>query len=74
MSGARNFIDFQIDAQTAGEMAHYIDDINQPLHSTQNYDGQVTGNSGIHARYAGTMIAQHLLICRSLQHRKAACT
>ena len=46
-------------AQTAGDMAHYIEDINQPLHTTLNYDGQYTGNSGIHARYEGMMINPH---------------
>jgi hypothetical protein len=46
-------------AQTAGDMAHYIEDINQPLHTTLNYDGQYTGNSGIHARYEGMMIEPH---------------
>ena len=46
-------------ARTAGEMAHYIEDINQPLHTTDNYDGQQTGNSGIHSRYETTMVNRH---------------
>ncbi len=32
-------------------LAHYIEDIHQPLHATENYDGQLTGNTGIHLRY-----------------------
>ena len=31
--------------------AHYIQDANQPLHASINYDGQLTGNNGIHARF-----------------------
>jgi hypothetical protein len=42
-----------------GEMAHYIEDIFNPLHTTQNFDGQLTGNSGIHGRYEGSMIERH---------------
>jgi len=47
-------------ARIAGELAHYVGDINQPLHTTQNYNGQMTGNSGIHARYEGNMIDRRL--------------
>ena len=32
-------------------LAHYIQDAHQPLHATNNYDGQLTGNNGIHARF-----------------------
>ena len=35
----------------AGAAAHYIQDAHQPLHATNNYDGQLTGNDGIHARF-----------------------
>jgi hypothetical protein len=56
MSTAETNSDLQQIAQTAGEMAHYIEDINQPLHTTANYNGQITGNTGIHSRYEGTMI------------------
>jgi hypothetical protein len=59
MSAAKNASDFLVVARTAGEMAHYLEDINQPLHTTQNYDGQLTDNSGVHARYEGMMISQH---------------
>jgi hypothetical protein len=31
--------------------AHYIQDANQPFHATNNHDGQLTGNTGIHARF-----------------------
>lgn len=35
----------------AAVMSHYIQDAHQPLHASINYDGQMTGNTGIHARF-----------------------
>lgn len=31
--------------------SHYIQDANQPFHGSVNYDGQLTGNNGIHSRF-----------------------
>jgi hypothetical protein len=36
--------------------AHYIQDAHQPFHASNNYDGQLTGNSGIHARFERDLI------------------
>jgi hypothetical protein len=36
--------------------SHYIQDAHQPLHATNNYDGQLTGNLGIHARFESDLI------------------
>jgi hypothetical protein len=36
--------------------SHYIQDANQPFHATNNYDGQLTGNTGIHARFERDLI------------------
>jgi hypothetical protein len=47
-------------ALTIADMCHYVGDINQPLHCTQNYDGAMTGQSGIHSRYESTMMGQHI--------------
>jgi hypothetical protein len=44
---------------TAAAQAHYIEDMHNPLHLTLNYNGQLTGNGGIHARYEGEMIERH---------------
>ncbi len=41
---------------TAADIGHYVGDGHQPLHLTLNYDGQYTGNNGIHSRYESTMI------------------
>lgn len=36
--------------------AHYLQDAYQPFHATINYDGQSTGNAGIHARFERDLI------------------
>ncbi|ROT47309.1 zinc dependent phospholipase C family protein [Candidatus Cardinium hertigii] len=33
----------------SADLGHYIADAHVPLHTTQNYDGQMTGQEGIHA-------------------------
>jgi len=40
----------------AADLGHYIGDGHMPLHITRNYNGQYTGNEGIHSRYESTMI------------------
>ena len=35
----------------AAVASHYIQDAHQPLHATNNYNGQLTGNDGIHTRF-----------------------
>ncbi len=46
--------------QIAAELGHYVADTHQPLHLTLNYNGQLTGNNGIHSRYETSMINSHL--------------
>jgi len=46
--------------QVAAELGHYVADSHQPLHLTVNYNGQLTGNHGIHSRYETHMINPHL--------------
>lgn len=36
--------------------SHYIQDAHQPFHGSDNYDGQLTGQRGIHARFETTLI------------------
>jgi len=43
----------------AADMGHYVADGHMPMHLTRNYDGQFTGNKGIHARYEIDMIARY---------------
>ena len=47
-------------ALTIADLCHYVGDANQPLHCTRNYDGQLTGNNGIHSRYESDMISTYL--------------
>jgi hypothetical protein len=40
----------------AADLGHYVADSHQPLHCTVNYNGQKTGNEGIHLRFEVTMM------------------
>jgi hypothetical protein len=40
----------------AGVASHYIQDAHQPFHATNNFDGQLTGNNGIHARFERDLV------------------
>jgi hypothetical protein len=35
----------------AADLSHYVADAHVPLHATSNYDGQLTGQKGLHARW-----------------------
>jgi hypothetical protein len=40
----------------AAVASHYIEDAYQPLHATNNHDGQLTGQIGVHARFERDLI------------------
>lgn len=40
----------------AADLSHYVSDGHMPLHISTNFDGQLTGNTGIHSRYESDMI------------------
>ncbi len=40
----------------ASVSSHYLQDAYQPFHATDNYDGQATGQRGIHARFERDLI------------------
>lgn len=44
----------------AGDIGHYAGDLHQPLHLTTNYDGQESGQNGIHSRYETRLTGRHL--------------
>lgn len=46
--------------QVAAELGHYVADSHQALHLTLNYNGQLTGNYGIHSRYETNMMNPRL--------------
>jgi len=58
MSSASSAQDWLSLLSIAAAQAHYAQDLHNPLHLTFNYNGQFTGNSGIHARYEGQMISR----------------
>lgn len=40
----------------AGTLGHYVTDLSQPLHVTENYDGQMTEQKGVHAHFEDTLV------------------
>jgi hypothetical protein len=46
--------------QYIGTMSHYIGDLSQPLHVTENYDGQDTHNDGIHTFFENENIGDEI--------------
>ena len=44
----------------AADLGHYVADGHQPLHATANYNGQLSGNDGIHHLFETAMLNQHL--------------
>ncbi len=42
----------------SANLAHYIGDAHMPLHTTNNYDGQLTGQKGIHALWESQLPEQ----------------
>jgi hypothetical protein len=40
----------------AGLMAHYVGDLSMPLHVSENYDGQLTDQKGIHSYFEDLMV------------------
>lgn len=43
----------------SGVTAHYLQDAHQPLHAADNYDGQLTGQRGIHARFESDLFERY---------------
>jgi len=44
----------------AARIGHYVADLHQPLHTTENYDGQLSGNRGIHSRFEHKMLKDRI--------------
>lgn len=40
----------------AADLGHYIADSHMPLHITRNYNGQYSGQTGVHSRYESNLI------------------
>ena len=41
-------------------LAHYVEDGHVPFHAVLNYDGQLTGQHGIHSRWETDLVLRHL--------------
>ena len=40
-------------------LAHYVEDAHQPFHAVVNYDGQLTGQRGVHARFETELVLRN---------------
>ncbi len=47
--------------ERAGTLCHLIADAHVPLHATDNYDGQLTGQRGVHARWESDLVERNRL-------------
>ena len=56
LSEAMESGDTQKIVQTAGALAHYVEDIHMPLHVVKNYNGQLTNQHGVHQRFEDDMV------------------
>jgi len=41
-------------------LSHYIEDAHQPFHAVLNYDGQLTGQRGIHSRFETELVLRNV--------------
>jgi hypothetical protein len=48
--------------RAAADVGHYTEDTTSPLHSTANFNGQLTGNNGIHGRHESEMVERHITL------------
>ncbi len=44
----------------AADLGHYVADGHQPMHTTINYNGQLTDQKGVHFRYEVTMVDKNI--------------
>ena len=42
-------------------LGHYIADAHVPLHTTQNFDGQFTGQRGVHSRWESGLVERYIV-------------
>jgi hypothetical protein len=54
----------------SADLAHYVQDAHVPLHTSLNYDGQLTGQHGLHSLWESKLPEQHLA-SYNLRHGKA---
>jgi predicted AlkP superfamily phosphohydrolase/phosphomutase len=47
--------------ERAATLCHFVADAHVPLHATDNYDGQLTGQRGIHSRWESDLVERNRL-------------
>ncbi len=52
--------DWESAVASAADLGHYVADTHNPMHLTLNYNGQLTGQYGIHSRHESEMTGRHL--------------
>jgi hypothetical protein len=45
--------------QLSADLGHYVGDGHQPLHCTENYDGAMTNQNGVHSRYETSLVGKY---------------
>ncbi len=43
------------------DLIHYVADLHNPMHTTLNYDGEMTGQKGLHHRYESALVKRNAL-------------
>jgi hypothetical protein len=51
--------DWNRSALFAADLGHYVADGHMPLHITKNYNGGMTGQTGIHSRYESNLVSRY---------------
>ncbi len=51
--------DWNRSALFAADLGHYVGDGHMPLHITKNYNGQMSGQTGVHSRYETTLVSRY---------------
>ncbi len=52
--------DWTAAVEIAADIGHYAGDMHNPMHLTLNYNGQLTGQYGIHSRHESQMTGDHI--------------
>jgi hypothetical protein len=52
-------LNWSLAMQLSADLGHYVGDGHQPLHITENYDGKMTNQSGVHSRYETSLVGQY---------------
>lgn len=50
--------DYPAILRLSGDLSHYVADAHVPLHTTDNYNGQLTADTGVHARFESELVDQ----------------